>query len=76
MGNSKGKTSLTREAVLRQLDDLAEGRHPTCQTVTAKFMRSEEWKQASNILREAIQQESFRRGATDLPAPPGWLLPI
>jgi hypothetical protein len=76
MGNSKGKTSLTREVVLRELNELAEGCHPVCQTVTAKFMRSEEWKQASNILREAIQQETFRREATDLPAPPAWLLPI
>lgn len=66
----------TREAVLAELTELAEGRHLNCQTVTARFLRSEEWKEASRILRQAIQQESFRQAGNELPAPPGWLLPI
>jgi hypothetical protein len=67
---------LTREVVLAELTELAEGRHPVCQTVAGKFMRDEEWKQASIVLREAIQQERFRRVGSELPAPPGWLLPV
>jgi hypothetical protein len=76
MQKPNGEPGVTREAVLAELTELAEGRHPDSQTVTARFMRSEEWQEASRILREAIQQECFRRGAMDLPAPPGWLLPI
>lgn len=70
------QSTLTREAVLAELAELAEGRHPACQTITARFMRSEEWKQASSILWEAIQRQRFGRGGSELPAPPGWLLPV
>lgn len=76
MTKSTNTSNPTREAVLAELTELAEGRYPVCQSVTARFMRSEEWKQASKILQEAIQQERFRRGGSELPALPAWLLPI
>lgn len=76
MQKPKNPSNLTREAVLAELADLAEGRHPDCQTVTARFMRSEEWKQASKILRDAIQAEPYRRRHGEIAPPPGWLLPV
>lgn len=76
MAKATDTSNLTREAVLAELTELTKGRHPVYQTVTARFMRSEEWKQASRILWEAIQQQRFGRGASELPAPPTWLLPI
>jgi hypothetical protein len=76
MAKPTSTSSLTREAVLAELAELAEGRHPSCQSVPARFLRSEEWKQASRILWEAIQQQRFRRVDSELPAPPAWLLPI
>jgi len=76
MQKPKNPSNLTREAVLAELADLAEGRHPDCQTVTARFMRSEEWKQASKSLRDAIQTESCHRGHSEIAPPPGWLLPV
>lgn len=76
MAKPIGASTLTRQAVLAELAELAEGRHPDCQSITARFLGSEEWQQASKILRVAIQQERFRHGAGEFPAPPGWLLPI
>jgi hypothetical protein len=62
-----------KEAVLAEL---VEGRHPGCQTIVARFLRSQEWKEASVILREAIQADSSHRTGSVICAPPGWLLPI
>ncbi len=76
MQKPNNPSNLTREAVLAELADLAEGRHPDCQTVTARFMRSEEWKQASIILRSAIQAESCHRRHGEIAPPSGWLLPV
>jgi hypothetical protein len=76
MQKPEGRPNVTREAVLAELTELAEGRHPVCQSIGERFVRSEEWKQASKILGEAIHQESFRRGGGELPAPAVWLLPL
>lgn len=76
MRKPKSSSNRTREAVLAELAQLGEGRYPNCQTVTARFMRSDEWKEASIILREAIEGESFNRASSVISAPPGWLLPV
>lgn len=76
MRKPNSQADATREKVLAELTELAEGRHPACQSITASFVRSEEWKEASVILREAIQVDSSRRSGSVIPAPPGWLLPI
>jgi hypothetical protein len=69
----KSKTS--REAVLDELTQLIEGRHPNCQTITARFLRETEFQQASELLASAIEAEQRRPQCAVINPPPGWLLP-
>jgi hypothetical protein len=72
------KSKITREAVLAELALMAEGRHPECQNITGRFVRCPQFQQACKILGDAIQGETHRYGAKreEIPAPPGWLLPV
>ena len=72
------KSKTTREAVLAELALMAEGRHPECQNITGRFVRCPQFQQASKILADAIQVQAHRYGAKreEVPAPPGWLLPV
>ncbi len=72
------KSKITREAVLAELALMAEGRHPECQNITGRFVRCPQFQQACKILADAIHVETYRYGAKgeEVPAPPGWLLPV
>lgn len=72
---SETKTPSTRKAVLAELTDLAEGRHPDYQTITERFIRDPEFQQASEILYRAIRAEQHPRRGGEINPPPGWLLP-
>jgi hypothetical protein len=65
-----------REAVLDELTQLIEGRHPRCQTIIARFLRDPEFQQASELLTKAIEEEQRRRRSAAINLPPGWLLPV
>jgi len=71
------KLTSTREAVLAELALMLEGRHPDCESLIGRFLRDPEYQQATKILSNAIQVESYRRLARrdEIPSPPGWLLP-
>jgi hypothetical protein len=71
----RAEPSITRAAVLDELAQLVEGRHPFCQTITQRFLRDPEFQQASELLANAIQAEHRQRRRTVLDPPPGWLLP-
>jgi hypothetical protein len=72
----RGPTIRTRrEAVLDELTQLIEGRHPRCQTIIARFLRDPEFQQASELLAKAIEEEQRRRRSAVINVPPGWLLP-
>lgn len=75
MSETKLPSTLTREAVLAELTELAEGRHPDCQTITGRFIRDPEFQQASEILCRAIQAEQRQHRSGKISPPPGWLLP-
>lgn len=75
MSETKTSSTLTRKAVLAELTDLAEGRHPDYQTITGRFIRDPEFQQASEILYRAIQAEQHPRRGEEINPPPGWLLP-
>lgn len=72
---SETKTPSARKAVLAELTDLAEGRHPDYQTITGRFIRDPEFQQASEILYHAIQAEHRSRRGGEINPPPSWLLP-
>lgn len=69
------KLKTTREAVLDELTQLVEGRHPNCQTITARFLRDPEFQQASELLASAIEAEQRRPLCAVINPPAGWLLP-
>ncbi len=69
-------TSITREAVLDELHQRIEGRHPDCQTITGRFLRNAELQQASEILYQAINATRNGQRSAAISPPPGWLLPI
>ncbi|MGH9454325.1 MAG: hypothetical protein ACRD2O_10205 [Terriglobia bacterium] len=66
---------MTREAVLDELTELIEGRHPDCQTITGRFLRDPEFQQASDLLASAIQAEQRRPRSAFISPPAAWLLP-
>jgi hypothetical protein len=72
------KSKITREAVLAELALMAEGRHPERASLTGRFVRCPQFQLASKILADAIQVESYRHpaGRDEIPAPPGWLVPV
>ena len=76
--SSRGRSKITREGVLAELALMAEGRHPQCQNITGRFVKCTQFQQACKILADAIQVEAHRYGAKreEVPAPPGWLLPV
>ena len=65
-----------REAVLDELTQLIEGRHPCCQTIIARFLRDPKFQQAPELLAKAIEKEQRRRRSPVINLPPGWLLPV
>lgn len=69
------KSPRTREAVIDELNQLVEGRHPDCQTVVGRFIRDPEQQQASVLLHKAIEAEGRHRAGRLIGPPPGWLLP-
>lgn len=78
MRKATRKSKITREAVLAELAELAEGRHPDCQSIMGRFVRCPELQRASKVLSDAIHAESYRHpaGRDEIPPPPGWLLPV
>ena len=78
MPRAATKIKIKPEAVLAELAQMEEGRHPGCETLIARFLRDPQYQQAAKILSDAIQVESYRRLARrdEIPAPPAWLLPI
>ena len=76
MRRTTRKSKTAREAVLDELTQLIEGRHPHCQTITARFLRDPEFQQASELLAKAIEEEQRCRRSTVINLPPAWLLPV
>jgi hypothetical protein len=78
MQKATRKSKTTREAVLAELAQLAEGRHPECKSITGRFVRCPELQHASKILSDAIHAASNRHpaGRGEISPPPGWLLPV
>lgn len=70
------KSPLSREAVIDELNQLVEGRHPGCQTLVGRFIRDPELQQASMLLYNAIKAEDRIRACGLIDPPPGWLLPV
>lgn len=71
----RAKSSRTRQAVLGELNQLIEGRHPDCQTLAGRFLRDPEFQQVSTLLYSAIKAEDRIRACELIEPPPGWLLP-
>lgn len=69
------ESSRTRTAVLDELNQLIEGRHPDCQTFTGRFLRDPKFQQASMLLYSAIKTEDRIRACELIAPPPSWLLP-
>ena len=67
---------IRRKAVLDELTQLIEGRHPHCQTIIARFLRDPEFQQASELLAKAIEEEQRCRRSAAINLPPVWLLPV
>ena len=76
MAKATRKSKTTKEAVLAELAELAEGRHPECRSITWRFLQCPELQRASKILSEAIHAESYQHGNGKILPPPGSLLPI
>ena len=66
----------TRELALRELENLAQGKHPDQQTPLMRFTRCPDWQQAAELILGALNAAAHPRRGTRLPAPPGWLPPV
>src|ERR1700674_3252557 len=66
----------TREQVLRELENLAQGQHPDQQTPLMRFTRCPDWQKAAELIVGAINAASHHRKGKRLSAPPVWLPPV
>src|SRR5437762_8749923 len=69
-------TLSTREQVLRELEQLAQGQHPDQQAPLMRFTRCPDWQRAAELILGALNAASHQRRGRRLPAPPGWLPPV
>ena len=65
-----------REDVLREMECLAQGRHPEQQTPLTRFTRCPDWQTAADLILGALYASHRQRRGTRLSAPPGWLPPV
>jgi hypothetical protein len=75
MSRKSGKDN-GKEAVLHELAELAQDRHPRNQTLIARFARCEKYQAATKLLIEALGAAGRRQSGTCLSPPPGWLPPL
>jgi hypothetical protein len=64
------------EQVLRELERLAQGRHPDQQTPLMRFTRCADWQKAAEMILGALHASFRQRRGTRLTAPPAWLPPF
>jgi hypothetical protein len=62
---------------LRDLEDIARGRHRTPQDeMIWEFVKCQDWQQASQAVLRGLSAEAQSRHAVFLSPPPGWLPPL
>jgi hypothetical protein len=66
----------TREQVLGELENLAQGQHQDQQTPLMRFTRCPDWQKATALILGALNAATHPRRGASLSAPPGWLPPV
>jgi hypothetical protein len=66
-----------RKAVLRELAELAQGRHRSLpDQMVWRFLQCPEWQQASRAVAQGMAEEQRDAHCTWLSPPAGWLPPL
>ncbi len=74
--DSKVRREKAKQAVLAELKQRTEDRHPRNQTLLARFTRCTELQQTVLVISRAVDAERHAHCAAPLIPPPGWLPPI
>jgi len=82
-GKAKGSVATmvnmteTLEAVLEELEAIAEGRRESTQDqMVWRFLKWEDWQRASQLVQRGLSAEERNRQPAFLSPPPGWLPPL
>ena len=71
------KMTELREAVLKELEAVAEGRRERIQDqMVGRFLKWEDWQRASQVVQRGLSAEERNRRPAFLSPPPGWLPPL
>ena len=73
---SKARREKAKQAVLAELQQRSEERHPRNQTLLARFARCPQIQQTVLVLSRALDAERRAHCATPLAPPPGWMPPL
>ena len=71
------KMTELREAVLKELEAVAEGRRESSQDqMVWRFLKWEDWQRASQAVQRGLSAEERDRQPAFLSPPPGWVPPL
>jgi hypothetical protein len=73
--NRSQRREEAKKAVLRDLELLAQDRHPRNQTLLARFARCGNFQKATTALVKALGEVGRWQKGRALSPPPGWLPP-
>ena len=74
--NRKRRKEDAKMAVLRELEQLTQDRHPRNRSLVRRFARCPQIQRSVQILARAVEGNGRQSGGTHLAPPPGWLPPL
>jgi hypothetical protein len=74
--SQKRRKEDAKTAVLRELEQLNQDRHPRNQSLVRRFVRCGKLQEPVQILARAVEGSGRWSSGTHLTAPPGWLPPL
>jgi len=72
----KGRKEDAKTAVLRELEQLTQDRHPRNQNLVRRFARCPHIQRSVELLSSAVKRNDRWSGGIHLSPPPGWLPPL
>jgi len=72
----RGRKEQAKQAILGELELLAQDRHPRNQTLMARFVKCGDCQTANRLLHEALGTIGRRQKGAPLSPPAGWLPPL
>jgi len=74
--NRKRRKEDAKKAVLRELEQLTQDRHPRNRSLVRRFAKCPQIQRSSQVFARAVEGNGRWSSGTHLSPPPGWLPPL